>query len=374
MKEKIGLPPIDNIIAIRERFSHMGCHSGYDMLPPALEEMGVRICSIWPKSPSNWLFLRKIMECLSRCFIKGTPFYDQRNFWAEVQVYLSSRSSGRIIHILYGENNLGLLAAMPKRRKDRYVVTLHQPYAWWLERGMNIQSFFRNVDALIVLSSHEKKVFTEVLGRKVHFVPHGVDLDFFLPPSITQSDKKVEQIPQRCLVVGHWMRDFDTLFQVMDILLDKHTNIAFDLVVPDTSSRSINVEERLAVFVNSQQVTRYSGIDDNGLRSLYQGANLLLMPLHESTANNAILEAMGCGLPVVTNQTNGIPNYVDGTFTYLCPYRDVKRLVQAVEEVVSNPERQREMGRAARAYAEKHYSWRRIGKQVREVYGTLRAN
>lgn len=374
MKEQTGLPPIDNIIAIRERFSHMGGHSGYDMLPLALEEMGVRICSIWPKAPSNRLFPRKLIERLSRCFIKGTPFYNQNNFWAEIQVYLSRSSPGRIIHILYGENNLGLLAAMPKRRRDRYVVTLHQPYTWWLETGMNVQSFFKNVDALIVLSSHEKQVLSEVLGDKVHFVPHGVDADFFLPMLPAQSEKKIEQTPQRCLVVGHWMRDFDTLFQVMDILLAKHSSLVFDLIVPDTSARATNVEERLAALVNSGQVTRHSGIDDHRLCSLYQEANLLLMPLHESTANNAILEAMGCGLPIVTNHTNGIPDYVDGTFTSLCPYRDVKGLVQAVEDIVSDPQRQREMGQAARAHAEKHFSWSRIGARVREVYAALDEN
>lgn len=98
------------------------------------------------------------------------------------------------------------------------------------------------------------------------------------------------------------------------------------------------------------------------------------------------LEAMACGAAVVASATGGIPEVVehgktgllvdieqvtDGTGTPLDPEKFVTEFAAALTEVVSDPERAREMGQAGRRRAEEHFSWESITETTLEVYRSV---
>lgn len=348
----------------------MGGYSGYDMITSALMDDGLGVQSVWLTRLPWQTVTKKLVQYALRS-TKHSPFYGQDNLWAELRMWFRGGGAGRIMHILYGENNYGLLASLPKKRDSKLVVTLHQPYSWWLDSGVDLHTFFSKVDALIVLSSSELALFSEILGEKVHFVPHGIDTDFFHPLDKSKTGSVTSQAPQRCLVVGHWMRDFATLIEVVNRFVAENSKVCFDLVVPDMSARSLDVEERLQSLSTHQQVNRYVGIDDLKLRDLYQNANLLFLPLRESTANNAILEAMGCGLPIVTNHTGGVADYIDDDFSRICAPGDYDSMLIAINDILSDVTLQAQMRKAARQHAEKDFSWDIVGRKLVTIYDSL---
>jgi starch synthase len=98
------------------------------------------------------------------------------------------------------------------------------------------------------------------------------------------------------------------------------------------------------------------------------------------------LEAMACGAAVVASATGGIPEVVqhgetgllvdieqvtDGTGTPLDPEKFVTEFAAALTEVVSDPARAREMGRAGRRRAEEHFSWESITDTTLAVYRSV---
>ena len=62
---------------------------------------------------------------------------------------------------------------------------------------------------------------------------------------------------------------------------------------------------------------------------------------------------MKAGVPVVATAVGGIPEVLDdGTTGILVPPRDPEALGDAIVELVRDPERRRQMGKAARAASE----------------------
>ena len=173
------------------------------------------------------------------------------------------------------------------------------------------------------------------------------------------------------LFVGHWLRDFDALFAFIDLSTEQDREVIFDLVVPDMSHRTPQVEERMKQIESLSCVIRHKGIDDEALRELYRKATLLLMPLKDSTANNAVLEAMSCGLPIVTTVTSGIHDYADEFFARICPAGDVVSMHNATRQIAASRERQAEMSSASRKQALKEFDWQIICESVASIYRSL---
>jgi glycosyltransferase involved in cell wall biosynthesis len=109
--------------------------------------------------------------------------------------------------------------------------------------------------------------------------------------------------------------------------------------------------------------THRPNVPHSEVQSLFQSADIFVYPsLHEGSAL-AILEAMACGLPVITTDNAGsvVRDGVDGL---LVPIRAPDALASAIASLADDPERRRAMARSARARAEA-FTWtdhrRRLG-------------
>jgi starch synthase len=98
------------------------------------------------------------------------------------------------------------------------------------------------------------------------------------------------------------------------------------------------------------------------------------------------LEAMACETAVVATATGGIPEVVadgetgllvpveqltDGSGTPVDPDRFVADFAAALNEVVGDPARAAEMGKAGRRRAVEHFSWSSIAEQTMAVYRSV---
>lgn len=344
------------LTAIYNRISHHAGPSGYDRLVDYLAHRATvhRLEHYQPK-----LIPASVQEWMSRR--PGMEWYDIWSLALEAAaVRRTLRIAGEIYHYLYAEDSYHYLAmARPllRVRRSAVVCSYHQPPDI-LQRVVPKARAITHADAIVVMAGNQADYFSSLVGReRVFVVPHGIDTDHYQPGPPDQRDTRI------CIAVGQWLRDFEMLRDVIRIVNARDSSIRFKIITR---------EEHRPLFEGLANVEFLSEISDADLLAAYQKAQMLVLPLSDSTANNSVLEAMSCGLPILSTDVGGIRDYVSPDFSCLVARKDADAMADAVLELAADPIRAEQMGRAARARA-LQLDWRRVVDLQMKVYETVAA-
>ncbi len=103
--------------------------------------------------------------------------------------------------------------------------------------------------------------------------------------------------------------------------------------------------------LNLRRHVRFLGKVDN-VADVLRGADLFLLPSQSESFGLAALEAMACGVPVITTRTGGLPEVVtDGVTGYLADVGDVAAMTDRAISLLRDKELHRQMRAAAAARA-----------------------
>lgn len=342
---------MDNLTIISRRMKHHSKYSGYDRLADYLDGEVIN-------PPEKLTVFNKLTALSLRPLVRrsGNQWYHRVELINELSAMRRwVFRKGHVFHFLYGENSYRYLGALKSMsNKNRIVCTYHTPCGKFHD---NIKShgFLNHIDALIVVSTIQLAFFSRLIDKeRIFYIPHGVDVDYYRPAA-TQGLKEYEF---ECLFVGSHLRDMDTLSEAAGILkkLD-----------PDVHLTVVTSEEMGARIAHHENISVRSGVSDNDLLQLYQRADLFFMPLLDCTANNALLEAMACGLPVVTTDLPGVKDYVNGECACLEKKGDAMGMAESVLTLKRDKEKRDRMGRASRARADA-FAWERVAEDMAKVY------
>ena len=114
------------------------------------------------------------------------------------------------------------------------------------------------------------------------------------------------------------------------------------------------------------------GISDSQLHALYLRAALLFLPLQDGAANNAILEAMAHGLPIVTTDLPSTRFYTNNLAMLVppSPAKYAAAIRKKLNELGSADNRQQDS--AALQERAKALSWQKIAQGMHEnLYAPL---
>jgi glycosyltransferase involved in cell wall biosynthesis len=349
---------------LRERFEWMGKHSGYDLLCEKLTQRDdLKGDSIW-RTRKQWRWPeRSILHWVTR-HANGTPLYNESSAAAELRAILAAGMHHYdLVHVLYAEENHALLGRLQYFHKKPIIATAHQPPSWWQKHNVAMHSL-KNLNALIVMSSAQEAFFKENLPSvRVYFIRHGVDQEFFSPnsnPCCGEND------PPRFIFCGTWLRNLPIFVEVVETVLKRNPDVGFDCVVPLLQHGS--PLERLKLF---EQVRWHSGLSDEQLRDLDRAALGLVMPLFDAGANNAVLEAMACGIPIISSMVGGVPDYTQPAFADLYPPEDSDGIVDRVLFFCRHPEEAYKRGLEARRFTEQNLTWDSVAEKTMDVYRSL---
>ena len=269
------------------------------------------------------------------------------------QIY---KSRPNLIHFLWTERDLGYMNLI----SDAIALPLCCTFHCCPEDLLEIFPYrkrLRNLSALIIMSETQRSFFESygVASHKIHCIPHGIDTDFFVPSS---GEKALDDFI--VLSVGSYKRNIQLLREVA-VKLKKYSGICIKIV----SSKYF-----YQYFSDLENVEFTSNLTDFELVKTYQSSSCLLLTVENATANNALLEALACGLPIVAEDIGGIPEYVNSDCALVTKAGNSDLLVEAIVKLSQAPLKQNEMAKAARERA-LEISWSKIATKTEELYSSL---
>lgn len=218
----------------------------------------------------------------------------------------------------------------------------------------------------------------EVSGKKTLPVFGAVDLEQFCPVEDRTLPRAQLRLPPNKLIVLY-VGTFKRMKGVHELIQ------AFSSIrkqVPDIILRfcGAGVEhDRMVEHIQREKLEDVieisGGVEPKNMHQWMQAADCLVLPSHSEGMPNVVMEAMACGLPVVSTEVGGLPSAVgDCEGAILVKPKDVALLEEALVRVCSDQELRLKMGTAARAKAVETFGIRKNTRRVLDFLAEIVAN
>jgi glycosyltransferase involved in cell wall biosynthesis len=258
---------------------------------------------------------------------------------------------GAVYHVLYGDSDYCLLGRFGRWTGNAVVATFHEAEAVLAYYGFD-QRFFRNLSAAILLSEAQRPFVERFMpSNRIFVVPHGVHAQFFAP-----AERRTDRV---CITVGGHTRDFVTLAKAIRLVWARDPGVRFVAVGTAVGNKG---EPLVCDGVEFRE-----HLTDDELLAAYRAASVAVFSFEWAVANNSMLEAMACGLPIVATDVGGVREYLGEEAGILAPPRDPDRLASATLKILDDPALAAQMGGAARRKAVS-YDYRIVAERLSEVY------
>ena len=256
------------------------------------------------------------------------------------------------------------------------------PYGWWqpkfnlrvhanhwAERNLALPNF----DRVITVSNDMKQKILQgwTPEEKIRVINTGLDLNKFDAGAPREQVRREFHLPDDACVVGTVSRLFAE--KGHSYLLDAAKLLANDLpqlrvMIVGTGDLRKPLED-YATELGIRDRVIFTGFYED-LPGALRAMDIFAQPsILEEGFPTSVLEAQVAGLPVVASDIGGTHETMDaGKTGLLVPPRDVNALAQALRTLVSDNEKRKTMGQAARAWIEKSFTLENMIQKVTQTY------
>jgi glycosyltransferase involved in cell wall biosynthesis len=172
---------------------------------------------------------------------------------------------------------------------------------------------------------------------RVSSVPTGIDLDIFRPGEISAARTKLD-LPQRRFVVGivATLRSWKGHRFLVEALAAMKDESVLLVIVGDGPGRA-NLTEQVRLLGLTGQVVMAG--QQRNVSDWLQALDAFVLPSYANEGvPQALMQAMACGVPVITTPVGAIGEIVsDGQTGLMVPPRDVAALALALAKLRDNP-------------------------------------
>lgn len=240
----------------------------------------------------------------------------------------------------------------------------------------------KGADAFSAISTEIASEWTlsRIPSEKIHLIPNCVDTRRFVPvePAEKIALRKKLDLPQDATMVIYTGRlvsykGLPLLLRVWNEIRRKHENML--LILAGTGGLDIhNCEKELQEFVKANGLENqvlFTGTVQN-VPAYLQASDLFVFPTENDAFPSSIVEAMACGLPVITTPIGAIKIIVTDMETgLLIQPGNSEQLFQALDVMLSDKVLASRLGEAARQSVQDLYSAKTVTKKYLALFQSL---
>lgn len=216
------------------------------------------------------------------------------------------------------------------------------------------QAAFQYVDLFHVPTELAKRALIKegAEPQKIRVIPYGIDLTRFRPHSRPSGVSRKVILTVARLEHEKGMQDIEAVAKLLPHYIFQ--------VVGEGSYHPKGGNIRVKHLSYAQ------------IHRAFQTADLFFLPSRtthtwEEQYGMALIEAMACGLPIVTTRSGAIPEVV-GEAGVLVPEQCPDRMSKAISDLLSDPVHHRNFARLARARALERYDRRQTAASLAQLY------
>lgn len=221
---------------------------------------------------------------------------------------------------------------LAKLRKVPVVVNYRGGYAKeYLDKSSKyVLPTLKQASMVVVPSAFLEHIFSE-FSVKAEIIPNIIDTSLFYP-----SDKQSAS-ESRVLVA----RNLEEIYGI-DVAIDAFAKVAkqfpeLTLDIVGSGPEETPLKRRVAELKLEQRVRFLGRVGREEMANLFRQSLMMVNSSRIDNMPNSILEALACGIPVVTTDAGGIPYMVDDRETALIsPVNDVDLLAENISLVLSD--------------------------------------
>jgi len=213
----------------------------------------------------------------------------------------------------------------------------------------------------------EKTLTNYDIDKDITVIPNFVDTELFKPNSDCSFRKNIASKGEKILVHTSNFRQVKRVPDTIKI---------FDLVQKEVPSKLILVGdgpdrsecERLARQLNLTDKVKFLGKQD-GLVEILTSSDLFLIPSQSESFGLAALEAMSCGLPVISSSVGGLPELVaHNECGFIAEIGDIERMAKYAIDLLTNEKKYKIFSQNARERAVRKFDINKVVPLYEEEY------
>lgn len=222
--------------------------------------------------------------------------------------------------------------------------------------------------------------------KNVEIVPPGVNVERFQPDKRSHACLKLglSADTKLLLFVGRIepLKAVDTIIEALGFLRqdapDVLQKIHFAIIGGDPNDPHDAEMQRLRQLTDQHQLgdnVSFLGARDQAvLPAYYAAATAVIMPSDYESFGMVALEAMASGTPVIASHVGGLAHLVVNEKTgYLVPVREPASLALCIQQLVTDPEKCRQMGISASHHA-RAYAWQTIADRLLTIFTEVKCH
>ena len=191
------------------------------------------------------------------------------------------------------------------------------------------------------------------IQKDIEVIPNFIDLDRFKRSNKEHFRKAISAQDEKIIVHVSNFREVKRVPDVVSVFdyALKHGIKGKLLLVGDGPDRK-RAEQRCRDLGICEHV-RFLGKQEQ-VEEVLSIADLFIIPSGSETFGLAALEAMGCGVPVISSNIGGLPEVnIHGETGYLCDLGDTDAMGQYAVDILGNEKKLKQMSKNARKQAER---------------------